>query len=236
MALAGGIGVAFAGALLRVSVGGYMGRVGGRRRWGRYWQGMVDQIKTSLGPTAIVLNNGFYLTASGVELSGEDAWSHTRVSYVESMNRIGTPALTPARSLAYLQWLANESVAHPDRLLVGHGSIEGEAASPKAGFAGSDLFTFSLARYLLVTSSVENGYFLANNGSYSITGGLLNQPTSVYAGTGVGCGEPTATFERVGGAGSYALLRRFQHGMVKLDLVAGTASIDCGGEFDQKAA
>lgn len=200
-----------------------------------YWQGMVDQIKTALGPNAIVLNNGFYLTASGVELSGEDAWSHTRVSYVESMTRIGTAALTPARSLAYLQWLANESVAHPDRLLVGHGSIEGEAASPKAGFAGSDLFTFSLARYLLITSSVENGYFLANNGSYSITGGLLNQPTSVYSGTGVGCGEPTASFERVGGAGSYALQRRFQHGMVKLDIVAGTASIDCGGEFDQRA-
>ena len=67
-----------------------------------------------------------------------------------------------------------------------------------AGLAAGALdpvFEFGLAKYLLVTSSVEKGWFLANH-NYGIDGGLLQQPMSVYTGAGVGCGEPTSAFVR----------------------------------------
>ena len=98
----------------------------------------------------------------------------------------------------------------------------------------------------MATSSVARGSFLANN-NYSIDGGLLAQPQSVYE-LAQACGEPVASFERASpshtsaGEGSspssasassasaspWALRRAFEHGSVQLDLQRRSASIDCG--------
>ena len=93
----------------------------------------------------------------------------------------------------------------------------------------------------MATSSVARGSFLANN-NYSIDGGLLAQPQSVYS-AAQACGEPVASFERASpshtsaGEGSssssasaspWALRRAFEHGSVQLDLQRRSASIDCG--------
>jgi len=161
------------------------------------------------------------------------------------MSGIGTPAdFTPAQGVEFLTWLANASAAYPNRTLVGHGKIVStpKSAAEETGieptftftgrnpsFTGIDpTFGFGLAKYLLMTSSSEHGWFLANDGSYSIDGGLLNQPMEVYSpGDGVGCGEPLASFERVGGSSSYKLTRKFEKGSVTVDLAKMAASIDC---------
>ena len=75
---------------------------------------------------------------------------------------------------------------------------------------------------------MDRGWYLANSGSYSIDGGLLAQPRSVYKPGGLGCGEPTAAFVREGQ--STMLTRRFEHGTVALDVKEGTATIRCGAE------
>ena len=95
----------------------------------------------------------------------------------------------------------------------------------------------------MATSSVARGSFLANN-NYSIGGGLLAQPQSVYE-LAQACGEPVASFERASpshtsaGEGSssasasaapWALRRAFEHGSVQLDLQRRSASIDCGSQ------
>eukprot|EP01043_Picozoa_sp_COSAG02_P052415 COSAG02_NODE_5642_length_4160_cov_2.781335_4_plen_104_part_00 len=87
------------------------------------------------------------------------------------------------------------------------------------------MFEFGLAKYMLVTYSMSNGWFLANSG-YSIDGGLLQQPESVYTGAGVGCGEPTASFVRPDSKG-YLLTRKFEHGTVSVNVKAGTGRISC---------
>jgi hypothetical protein len=93
-------------------------------------------------------------------------------------------------------------------------------------------FLFGLAKYLAVTSSVRDGWFLANNGGYSIGDGLLDQPMRVYANGGaggLGCGEPAGPFERIGGAGKHVLRRFFTAGNVTVNLDDGTAAICCDG-------
>jgi hypothetical protein len=87
------------------------------------------------------------------------------------------------------------------------------------------VFTFGLVKYMLVTASMERGWFLANT-NYSIDGGLLRQPASAYS-SGLGCGEPTAAFTRAGGG--TLLSRSYEHGAVELDLKAGTAAVHCTG-------
>ena len=83
------------------------------------------------------------------------------------------------------------------------------------------MFEFGLAKYMLVTASMAHGWFLANSGSYSIDGGLLAQPRSVYQPVGLGCGEPTAAFVR---EGKTTVLT------VALDIKESTATIHCGVE------
>ncbi len=181
------------------------------------WGSMVDQIRKALGPDAIIIDNGFFRTGSGQKLAGDDAWSHTTCSYTESMSGVGTPSYSsPANGMALLLWVANASQAHPypNRVLIGHGGMEDTTA-----------FMFGLAKYLLVTSTVANGWFLANDG-YGITDGILDQPMRVYE-QGVGCGEPT---EMVRVVGEYVLRRAFEFGNVTVDVGKGTATIDCSGQ------
>lgn len=221
------------------------------------WGTMVDQLRASLGRTAIIIDNGFYLTSAGIELAGESAWAHTGATYVESMQRIGPankgssgaaaiiaswerslwmvqPSMPAAWALHYLCWLANASATHPTRMLIGHGSTGSSPTVTHEDAVMDPVFRFGLVKYLMVTSSVSRGYFIANNGSYCIDDGLLAQPTSVYTDAGIGCGEPAAPFEIAGGAGSYTLRRRFDNGTIYLDLVTGTSSIDCVGATTAK--
>ena len=109
-----------------------------------------------------MLDNGFY---GKQKFAGEAAWKHTGMSYVESMAGIGTAAeFTVEEDIEFLDWLANASAAHPNRTLVGHGSINvnksavavavaaASAASARAGAAAAPMdpeFLFGLAKYLL---------------------------------------------------------------------------------------
>jgi hypothetical protein len=171
------------------------------------WGAMVDGIRAALGPSSVVIDNGMYMGPTGAQDAGDDAWVHTGRAYVERMSSIGTAAYTPSVGLRYLRWLSRSSAAHPERLLIGHGSIS--LAQPDDG-----RFEFGLGAYMLVTSSVANGSYLANNGSYDINGGLLAQPESAYV-AAASCGEPLAAFESDAAAGRWALRRRFEHGVVR---------------------
>lgn len=199
------------------------------------WGEMVDEVRGALGQDAVLIDNGFFLTEGGVRLAGEDAWAHTGVGYAESMTShvVGggdgrrRVTFTPQQEVEYLEWLSNCSYASPSAVMIGHGPMP--ARSSGGTTTSTDLdpaFKFGLAQYLLVTSSVRNGWFLANRG-YSIEDGLLEQPTSVYDGTGLGCGEPTAPLERVGQAASGRVRRTFAHGHVLVDYSRATASINC---------
>lgn len=181
----------------------------------KYFTAMVDELKTAL-PHAFITNNGFYLTKSGDMYGGEDVWSHTKNTYVESLEKIGnTDIFTKELSMTYLTGLSNATSAHPDRLLIGHGSN-----------ANTTVFYSCLVKYLLITSSVEDGYYLANDG-YGIDQGLLEQPMSVFAeGDGVGCGEPNDSYFTVEGD---VVKRAFEKGSVELNLETGEGKIDCTG-------
>ena len=183
---------------------------------------MIDAIKAALPPGSLVMDNGFYLTGAGAMYGGESVWSHTKLGYIESLEKIGTSALTPQQSMTYLTDLSNASSAHPapERMFIGHGNDSSETE-----------FFYGLAKFLLITSSVENAFFLANNASsgkaYSIDGGLLAQPTSVYAdGDGVGCGEPLSNFFTASGS---VVSRAFEKGTVHIDLSAQSGAITCTG-------
>eukprot|EP00041_Stephanoeca_diplocostata_P007136 m.98502 g.98502 ORF g.98502 m.98502 type:complete len:398 (-) comp16746_c0_seq1:35-1228(-) len=212
------------------------------------WGHMVDELRAKLGGDAIIIDNGFFLAPSGAEYAGSDAWNHTGVCYVESMAQIGRALkngnnkLTPPISsydldVKHLQWLAEASAANPHKVFIGHGHVDVPPAQPKSTeMVVPDTFRFGLVKYMLVTSSMEHGYFLANNGGYEIDDGLLDQPMSVYTGQGVGCGEPTEPFivrravsldSAQPSLGSYVLSRKFQHGHVELNLASQTALIDC---------
>lgn len=195
----------------------------------KLWESMVDELKGQLGPGAIVIDNGFFLAGKyphNKQLAGADAWVHTGTSYAESMSSIGDGTKDPEQDIAHLRWLANASAANPQLGLIGHGKIAlGAAASLDAKEGLDPVFTFGLVKYMLVTASMERGWFLANT-NYSIDGGLLRQPASAYS-SGLGCGEPTAAFTRAGGG--TLLSRSFEHGAVELDLKAGTAAVHCTG-------
>ena len=161
---------------------------------------MIDAIKAALPRGSLVMDNGFFLTGAGVIYGGESVWSHTKLGYIESLEKIGSPVLTLQHSMTYLTDISNASSAHPapERMFIGHGNDSNETE-----------FFYSLAKFLLVTSSVENAYFLANT-DYSIDGGLLEQPTSVYGdGDGVGCGEPLTSFFTASG---FVVSRAFEKG------------------------
>jgi hypothetical protein len=205
------------------------------------WAGMIDEVRAALGPDAPILDNGFYGHGDR-HLAGVDAWNHTGFSYTESMSSVGGPGdMTPEQAVSYLLWVANAAATYPERRLVGHGKVSSSTLDPPLVGHGRGVvtsqgasrpldptFAFGLAKYLLVTTSLARGWFLANTGSYSIDGGLLDQPMWVYQGEGLGCGEPTAPFVRVGGAASHVLQRAFERGSVTLDLGANTSSIVCG--------
>jgi len=187
----------------------------------RFWGPMIEVLKKRL-PGVILVDNGFYLAPNGKMDGGEDAWSHTNFGYIESLYKIGTPVMTPQLSMVYLTDLSNASSAHPapGRKFIGHGYNKDK-----------NQFYYGLAKFLMITSSVKDSYFLANKeSSYSIDGGLLEQPTSVYSdGDGVGCGEPADTFFTRGGARGFVVQRAFRKGIVTIDLNAQTAKIDCTG-------
>lgn len=198
------------------------------------WGAMVDKVREALGPDAILIDNGFYQTKSDGHLAGEDAWVHTGMSYTESMASVGGAGDTASFGMELLLWVASVA-SRPEnakRILVGHGSIStaaGGAGNVNSKGDGKDddddeAFMFGLAKYMLVTRSMANGWFIANNGSYSITGGLLDQPTAPYEGNGVGCGEPVELVKQISSA---TLSRKFEHGTVVVNLNTSTASISC---------
>jgi hypothetical protein len=133
-------------------------------------------------------------------------------------------------------------------MLVGHGSLTANGTSTSNGILSTKTstgntaaseherpnqikmdaaFEFGLAKYLLITSSVENGWFLANRG-YGVDEGLLDQPMAVYEGDGIGCGEPAGHLKRRT-PGSFVFVRTFEHGSVTVDLQSGTGTINCHG-------
>lgn len=176
------------------------------------WGAMVDELRAAL-PDAILIDNGYYIGKSGAEDAGEDCWSHTGNTYVESMSNAGLPAtgsgVGPEVDLKHLRWLANASAVHPDRIMIGHGSTASTAS-----------FRFGMAAWLLVVADPTKSYFLGNDG-YSIDGGLLDQPEAVYR-LAEACGKPTGSLERVGT--TMAVFREYEHGTVRLDLAKGQAA------------
>lgn len=184
------------------------------------WGEMVDQLRAKLPKGSLVLDNGFYMGPSGNELAGEAAWAHTGFSYVESLAN----TLPLKAEIKHLLWLANASRAYPDRILVGHGQITVTPAMRDSITPKMDpIFEYGLAKYLLITNSVEKGWFLANHG-YGIADGLLEQPFWVYR-DGLGCGEPTAMMKRLKDSSSFE--RQFEHGTLIVHLDNKTASINC---------
>ena len=187
------------------------------------WEAMVGELRAALGPAAVIIDNGFYLAGRSphcVQLAGAAAWEVTGAAYAESLASIGTGKAPPEQDLAHLVWLANASKAHPTLRLIGHGSID--PAAPAT-------FEFGLAKYMLVASSLAEGWFLANT-NYSIDGGLLSQPERAFGSTGLGCGEPQGDLLREGGEDSFLLTRQFAHGTVAVDIKGGTATIKCGSQ------
>ena len=99
----------------------------------RYWNGMVDQIRSALGDGAVVIDNGFYLAGKypkTKQLAGADAWEHSGTAYTESVSSVGPGVpgspLTPdalEQAVQHLRWIANASASHPDLRMIGHGSI-----------------------------------------------------------------------------------------------------------------
>jgi len=119
---------------------------------------------------ATLIDNGFYMSPKGAELAGEDAWSHTSNSYAESMSSIGGGGGARGKlsvQLQHLQWIARSAAAHPSRTIIGHGNVN---SSGGGGHGGDLLFRFGLAKYMLVAAGTKAGWFLANDGSYSIDG------------------------------------------------------------------
>eukprot|EP00040_Diaphanoeca_grandis_P000769 m.16419 g.16419 ORF g.16419 m.16419 type:complete len:376 (+) comp11033_c0_seq1:83-1210(+) len=192
------------------------------------WGAMVDQLRAALGANAILIDNGFFLQPSGKKLAGDAAWEHTSSSYTESMSSVGGES-NAEKGVQYLLWVAQsaQKFPYPNRTLIGHGGISSNATTDVGDNAVLDpTFRFGLAKYLLTTSTVANGWFLANHG-YCIDEGLLSQPMSVYSGVGVGCGEPISMVERVGGPNSFRLQRMFEHGSIVVDVDTQNASIIC---------
>ena len=195
-----------------------------------YWGSMVDQIRAELGPDAVIIDNGFFLAGkypNNKHLAGIDAWKHSGTTYTESVASVGMRnGVDPEQDIAHLRWIANASASAPSSLqMIGHGTFCSNVASPNNGNSSSPLdpqFEFGLAKYLLVTRTVQDGWFLANC-NYSIDGGLLEQPMSVYGDAGLGCGEPVAPFVQTG----HILSRRFEHGNVRVNISNGSGSILC---------
>ena len=103
---------------------------------------------------------------------GEDVWSHTQRTYVESLEKIGNrEILTTGLSLKYLTDLSNASSAHPSRMIIGHGTVKLNSRlsdsiartyeTVSSGASGASVtepeFFYGLAKYLMVTSSVKDG-------------------------------------------------------------------------------
>lgn len=155
-----------------------------------YWKEMVDALRRGLGESAVIIDNGFFLTSRGDRLAGLDAWQQTGISYVESLTTVGSEGTTESESIDHLIWISNSSTNFSRGMLIGHGSM-----------SNTDSFIYGLAKYLLVTNSSKKGYFLANT-NYSIDGGLLRQPhMNFYYNQGASCGEPlTSYFESTVGS------------------------------------
>ena len=191
-----------------------------------HWNDMVDALRAALGPSAILVHNGFYLGGSGEsgapEYGGEDAWRHSLGCYVESLETVGTGArLSLDGDVAQLSWIAAAAKKHPAWLLVGHG--------PEGNGHGPDGFEFGLAKYLLVAASQEDGYFLANSG-YNIDQGALTDhwqfDTSPHSVPGAATknftlGEPLGDFTQSG----WVLRREYSGGYVEVDLEGKKSAI-----------
>jgi len=195
------------------------------------WGQMVDSIRKQLGEQVILIENGFYLAGGRKELSGLDEWRHSGSLYAESLANYGGEKVPIATGIKYLQWLSSANAKFPQAgpnkpHFIGHGHVHGHLSGTAAGLLQNDTeFQFGLCKYLMVTSSVRYGWFIANNG-YGIDQGLLEQPASVYDGDdGIGCGEPTAPFKQLN---ANVLVRAFERGTVRLNFLAETCKIDCG--------
>ena len=185
------------------------------------WNAMLDELRAALGPDALLLYNGFFLSPGAGKLAGDDAWAHAGAAYTESLSKVGTDnssAATLDRDVEHLAWIAAAAAAHPERVLVGHGN-SGTAAA----------FEYGLAKYLLICATQAEGFFLANSGYEIDQGVLLPQWQYDYAASEGGggnftLGEPLGNFTR-GGAHGYVLQRRFSGGSVEVDLQHQTSAI-----------
>ena len=168
-----------------------------------FWDSMVDDIRRALGTQAIVIDNGFYETQREGHLAGEGQWRHSGMAYAESLANVGTGSQSVSADIDHLTWISNSSANFTDGVLIGHGQFD--SSKPTASFE------YGLAKYLLVTQTCRDGYFLSNAG-YSIDGGILEQPNmEFYFQHGAGCGEPlTPYFEiadrQIGTASHYLSL------------------------------
>lgn len=187
------------------------------------WGKMIEEIKVNIesaatGKDAIILNNGFYLQGNGAKLAGEDAWKHTLATYVESLSTVGKDPKKLALDVKHMHWLANETSQHPERIFMGHGSCNGNADSNS-----SAQFRYGLAKYLLVTPSVQYGYFLGNCG-YNIDQGVLETHSEYdyyHPNTLTLLGEPTGMFTEA----QWLLRREFTGGYVEVNLQNQTNTI-----------
>jgi len=179
------------------------------------WGEMLDAVRAAV-PGAFVVINADYDSPSGAVVANATALlAHADAVYAESMASIDSPAAAaaPARTVAYLRFLAESTAAAAaaGKFFAGHGLLDPADAARS--------FAFGLALFLLATPDPAAHFFLANDG-YEVDQGLL-APHAEYA---LAFGRPRAPFAAAGAV----LTRAFENATVTADLAARTATIVMG--------
>lgn len=179
------------------------------------WGEMLDAVRAAV-PGAFVIINADFNSPSGAVIANATALlPHADAVYAESMASIDSPAAAaaPAKTIAYLRFLATSSAAGAaaGKRFAGHGLLDAADAARS--------FTFGLALLLMATPDPSAALFLANDG-YQVDQGLL-APHAAYA---LDFGLPRAPFSAAGAV----LTRAFENATVVADLAARTASIVMG--------
>ena len=180
------------------------------------WGGMLDAVRAAAPAGTFLIFNGDYNSPSGgVVANGSALLPFADAVYAESMASIDSPgaAAAPARTVAYLRFLAESSAAAAaaGKRFFGHGLLDPADAARS--------FSFGLALFLLVTPDPAADFFLANGG-YEVDQGLLAPHPEYALQFGLSKGGFTAK-----GA---VLSRLFDNATVLVDLTARTAVISMG--------
>ena len=183
---------------------------------------MLDEIRLAV-PRAFVMFNGNFIDPGGNVLANATLMlPHADAVYAESMATLDTSvaAMNPARSIAYLNFLAETSAAAAPagKQFFAHGSLDPTDVNRS--------FTFGLAVYLLVTPDPATGWFLANDG-YSVNQGLMVSHPE-YA---LEYGAPRGPFS-VNGT---VLSRTFDNATVAVDLKNRNATIVIGQPYPRSS-